>query len=60
MQVTLNGLPLYTFAPDKNPGDATGDGLNDFGGIWHVVSLGGTSTSSSSDNHDPGGYEYDY
>jgi predicted lipoprotein with Yx(FWY)xxD motif len=39
-QVTFNGMPLYTFVLDKAPGDANGDGLNDFGGVWHIVSLG--------------------
>lgn len=27
--------PLYTFAKDKNPGDATGDGVNN---VWHLAS----------------------
>ncbi|MHA7175904.1 hypothetical protein ACX80D_04560 [Arthrobacter sp. Sr24] len=30
-QVTLNGLPLYAYAADKNPGDDSGQGK---GGIW--------------------------
>jgi predicted lipoprotein with Yx(FWY)xxD motif len=33
-QVTLNNMPLYYYAPDTAPGDATGDGV---GGVWHVV-----------------------
>ena len=33
-QLTYNGMPLYRFAADKAPGDATGDGV---GGIWHVA-----------------------
>jgi predicted lipoprotein with Yx(FWY)xxD motif len=28
------GKPLYTYAKDKKPGDATGDGV---GGVWHVA-----------------------
>ncbi len=28
------GLPLYTFAKDKAPGDATGDGV---GSVWHTA-----------------------
>ncbi len=36
-QVTLRGLPLYTFAGDARAGVATGDGLRSFGGTWHVV-----------------------
>jgi predicted lipoprotein with Yx(FWY)xxD motif len=26
--------PLYTWSKDKNPGDATGDGVNN---VWHVA-----------------------
>jgi predicted lipoprotein with Yx(FWY)xxD motif len=40
LQLTLNGQPLYYFAPDlasKNTTQATGDQLNTFGSIWHVV-----------------------
>jgi predicted lipoprotein with Yx(FWY)xxD motif len=55
LQVTVNGLPLYTYAPDTKPGDDSGQG---YGGIWWVVGADGTkigatpttgpSTSSSS------------
>ncbi len=41
MQITYNEMPLYTFIGDKNPGDVTGDGVNQFGGVWHVVVVGG-------------------
>lgn len=37
-QVTLNGTPLYRYAGDQKPGDATGDGIS---GIWHVWVVGG-------------------
>ncbi len=37
LQVTYNDMPLYTFAVDKNPGDAAGDGINQFGGVWHAI-----------------------
>jgi predicted lipoprotein with Yx(FWY)xxD motif len=36
-QLAYNDMPLYTFTIDKKPGAVNGDGLNDFGGIWHVV-----------------------
>jgi predicted lipoprotein with Yx(FWY)xxD motif len=49
-QVTYNGHPLYTFAGDSGPGQATGDGL---GGVWFVatpdlakVSLTGSTNPS--------------
>lgn len=40
-QVTLDGHPLYTFAPDGgNKGSAKGEGVKAFGGTWHVVAAG--------------------
>lgn len=33
-QLTYKGKPLYFFAKDKNPGDKTGDNVNN---VWHVV-----------------------
>ena len=49
IQVTLGGHPLYTFANDHARAAATGEGINAFGGIWHVVKdpsggQGGSST----------------
>lgn len=49
-QATYNSMPLYTYFGDKNPGDVNGDGLNQWGGIWYKVSLGGTSGASTSSN----------
>lgn len=37
LQVTYGGRPLYRFASDKRPGDATGQGINSFGGVWSVA-----------------------
>ena len=34
-QWAYKGKPLYSWAKDKKPGDATGDGLNN---VWHVAS----------------------
>jgi predicted lipoprotein with Yx(FWY)xxD motif len=37
-QVTLDGHPLYHFSLDnKKKGHATGNGIQTFGGTWHVV-----------------------
>jgi predicted lipoprotein with Yx(FWY)xxD motif len=36
-QVTAAGAPLYRFSGDQAPGDANGDGIVKFGGVWHVV-----------------------
>jgi predicted lipoprotein with Yx(FWY)xxD motif len=33
-QVTYDGWPLYYFAADSAPGDATGDGVGD---VWHIA-----------------------
>ena len=33
-QVTYAGHPLYSFAGDKAPGEANGDGSSAFGGTW--------------------------
>jgi predicted lipoprotein with Yx(FWY)xxD motif len=41
-QVTVNGLPLYYFSKDMNPGDANGQGINAFGGTWYTVKADGT------------------
>jgi predicted lipoprotein with Yx(FWY)xxD motif len=37
MQVAYNGIPLYYFAADQNPGDIVGQGK---GGVWFVVAPG--------------------
>ena len=34
-QWAYKGKPLYTWAKDKKPGDATGDGVNN---MWHLAS----------------------
>ena len=46
-QVTANGLPLYRFSGDSAAGDANGEGISSFGGIWHVVKASGTSGAST-------------
>jgi len=38
-QATYNGHPLYTYVGDKAPGQATGNGLNVNGGVWHEVTV---------------------
>ncbi|MFL5862672.1 MAG: hypothetical protein ACJ780_18165 [Solirubrobacteraceae bacterium] len=36
-QLTLNGHPVYTFVEDAGRrGKAEGEGINNFGGVWHV------------------------
>jgi predicted lipoprotein with Yx(FWY)xxD motif len=65
-QVTYAGHPLYTYTSDTSPGDATGNGINSFGALWHAVgpngsnapaggSSGGGSNGGASSG---GGYSY--
>jgi predicted lipoprotein with Yx(FWY)xxD motif len=62
-QLTYAGHPLYRYAGDQSPGDTNGQGLNQFGGGWDVVSPTGkkiegdqtTSSSTSSSTSNGGG-----
>jgi predicted lipoprotein with Yx(FWY)xxD motif len=40
-QVTYKGAPLYFYEDDKRPGDITGQGKEEFGGKWYLVSPAG-------------------
>lgn len=60
-QVTYAGHPLYYYAGDSAPGDTNGEGSDEFGARWWLVSPtgasiteGGGSTGSSGSNG--GGY----
>jgi predicted lipoprotein with Yx(FWY)xxD motif len=46
LQVTYNRHPLYTFKLDKKAGQTNGEGLNDFGGVWEVLSPAGKRIAS--------------
>ena len=41
LEVTYGGHPLYYFVADRKPGQATGQGVNQFGGPWWVLSAAG-------------------
>jgi predicted lipoprotein with Yx(FWY)xxD motif len=41
LEVTYSGHPLYYFVSDRRPGQTTGQGLNQFGGPWWVLSAAG-------------------
>jgi predicted lipoprotein with Yx(FWY)xxD motif len=45
-QVTLGGVPLYRFAGDSASGQANGNGINSFGGHWHVIKAGASTSST--------------
>ena len=49
-QVTYNGHPLYLFSGDQKPGDASGEGVNAFGGLWYALSPAGNQIVSSAPN----------
>ena len=56
MQATYNGHPLYTYAGDKAPGQATGNGLNINGGVWHEVTVSGAAAPAASAGGGGSGY----
>ena len=41
VEVTYNGHPLYHFVTDRKPGQTTGEGVNQFGAPWWVLSTAG-------------------
>lgn len=41
-QLTVNGMPMYTYVGDNATGDTKGQGLNESGGLWWVVATDGT------------------
>jgi len=40
-EVTYNGHPLYTYIGDQAPGQTTGQGSDDYGAEWYVLSRNG-------------------
>jgi predicted lipoprotein with Yx(FWY)xxD motif len=67
-QVTYDGHPLYTYAGDTQPGQTSGNGINQDGGIWNVITTaagggagagaGAAPSSSPSSGGGGGGYGY--
>jgi predicted lipoprotein with Yx(FWY)xxD motif len=45
-EVTYNGHPLYFYVGDSSPGQTGGQGLNQFGALWFVVSPEGRAIKS--------------
>ena len=56
-QLTYKGLPLYTFADDRAPGDAAGNGFKDVG-TWRAATVGAAAASASTMASGGGGYGY--
>ncbi|HSO98616.1 MAG TPA: hypothetical protein VLP43_06670 [Solirubrobacteraceae bacterium] len=47
LQVTLAGHPLYRYVADTQRHNATGEGVQSFGGTWHVEKAAGSSRAST-------------
>ena len=54
-QATFDGHPLYTFVGDTAPGQAKGNDLNAFGGLWHEITTSGTAAPAGSSSSSSGG-----
>jgi predicted lipoprotein with Yx(FWY)xxD motif len=46
-EVTYNGYPLYLYAGDGRPKEATGEGVVSFGGTWYLVRAAATTSSAT-------------
>jgi predicted lipoprotein with Yx(FWY)xxD motif len=55
-QATYNGRPVYTYTADTAPGQASGNGINAYGGVWHEVTVSGAVAPASSPSSGGGGY----
>ena len=51
-QLTMNGMPLYTYSGDSGSGQASGQGIQ---GVWFAVTPSGTSTSTGGSGGSSGG-----
>ena len=65
VQVTYDGMPLYTFAQDRGPGVANGNGFKDsFDGTdfsWHAATpSGAAATGAAPTDTDSAGTGYGY
>jgi predicted lipoprotein with Yx(FWY)xxD motif len=71
IQITYAGHPLYTYTPDTSPGQASGNAVNSFGGLWYAVrpnganapavtSAGGSSSPSGAGTSPSSGGNYGY
>ncbi|HEV2374902.1 MAG TPA: hypothetical protein VGS19_22430 [Streptosporangiaceae bacterium] len=54
-QATYNGHPLYTYVQDSAPGQANGNGKNLSGGVWHDITMSGSSSAAPSQSTSGGG-----
>lgn len=54
LEVTYNGLPLYYYVSDSNPGDTTGNNVDQFGAEWYAVTPAGVKAEASSSESSSG------
>jgi predicted lipoprotein with Yx(FWY)xxD motif len=54
-QLTVDGQPLYRYAPDANPGHTTGQGVGD---VWFVVGADGAMIGGPEATATTGGGKY--
>jgi predicted lipoprotein with Yx(FWY)xxD motif len=59
-QLTFHGHPLYTFILDKSPGQAHGNGVTAFGGVWHEAPASGSAVPAGNSSSGSGGGGYGY
>jgi predicted lipoprotein with Yx(FWY)xxD motif len=52
-QVMYNDQPLYFFVRDQQPGDTNGEGVNAFGGVWHVVRVAAAAMAPAAASTSP-------
>ena len=50
MQLVYHGHPLYRYAGDTKAGDTNGEGLDQFGAEWFVLSPAGNKIEAEHDN----------
>jgi predicted lipoprotein with Yx(FWY)xxD motif len=55
-QVTYAGHPLYHYAADKKPGDVKGQGSNQSGALWWILTPSGAPIESKAPAGGGGGY----
>lgn len=55
---TVGGWPLYTYVGDKAPGDVSGEGIANFGGVWYAVSPSGHAVKKPAQSSSSGGNGY--
>jgi len=56
VQATYNGHPLYTYTADTAPGQASGNGINASGGVWHEATVSGGPAPAYIPSSGGGGY----